>query len=351
MHDLVNAGTIPDFASLHRRPTMTSVAKAIRIEEYGGPEVMRLVEVPVGEPGPGEIRIRHHACGLNFIDVYQRSGLYANPLPLTLGMEGAGIVDAVGEGVTHLAVGDRAAYASQPPGAYSQARVMPAKCVVKLPEAIDFDTGAAMMLKGLTAQYLLKKTVPPSGLQPGDFVLFHAAAGGVGLIACQWARALGLQLIGTAGSDAKCRLALEHGAAHAINYRTEDFVARVKDITGGRGVKVVYDSIGKDTFERSLDCLRPLGLMASFGSASGPVPPFAIASLGPRGSLFVTRATVFTHIATREGTQAMADELFEVVQSGAVKIRIDQRYALADAAQAHRDLEERKTTGSSVLIP
>jgi NADPH2:quinone reductase len=266
-------------------------------------------------------------------------------------MECAGIVEAVGAGVTHLGVGDRAAYASNPPGAYAQARVMPAKCVVKLPEAIAFDTAAAMMLKGLTAQYLLKRTLPQGGLQAGDFVLFHAAAGGVGLIACQWARALGLRLIATAGSDAKCHLALEHGATHAINYRTEDFAARVKDITAGQGVKVVYDSIGKDTFEKSLDCLRPLGLLASFGNASGPVPPFAIGALGAKGSLYITRATLFTHIATQEATQAMADELFAVVQSGAVKIRIDQRYPLADVARAHRELEARNTTGSSVLLP
>jgi NADPH2:quinone reductase len=228
---------------------------------------------------------------------------------------------------------------------------MPAKCVVKLPDEIAFDTAAGMMLKGLTAQYLLKRTLPQGGLQAGDFVLFHAAAGGVGLIACQWARALGLQLIGTAGSAEKCQLALEHGAAFAINYREEDFAARVKQITEGRGVKVVYDSIGKDTFERSLDCLRPFGLMASFGNASGPVPPFAIGSLGPKGSLYLTRQTLFTHIATRESTQEMAEELFAVVKSGAVKIRIAQRYPLADAAQAHRDLEARKTTGSSVLTP
>ncbi|MDP1902074.1 MAG: quinone oxidoreductase [Rubrivivax sp.] len=325
--------------------------RAIQITAYGGPEQLQLVDLPVGEPGPGEIRIRHQACGLNFIDVYQRSGLYANPLPLTLGMEGAGVVEAVGSGVTHLQPGDRAAYASQPPGSYSEVRVMPAKNVVKLPDGIALDTAAAMMLKGLTAQYLLKRTLPVQGLEPGDCVLFHAAAGGVGLIACQWAKALGLQLIGTAGGAAKCALALEHGAAHVIDYTKEDFVARVKEITGGKGVKVVYDSIGKDTFDKSLDCLRPFGLMASFGNASGPVPPFAIGALGPKGSLYVTRQTLFTHIATREATQAMADELFAVVGSGAVKIRIDQRYALADAAQAHRDLEARKTTGSSVLIP
>jgi NADPH:quinone reductase len=325
------------------------MARAIQITEFGGPENMKLVELAVGEPGPGEIRIRHQACGLNFIDVYQRTGLYVNPLPLTLGMEGAGIVEAVGEGVTHLKPGDRAAYASNPPGAYSEVRVMPAKTVCRLPEGIAFETAAAMMLKGLTAQYLLKKTLPVEGLQAGDFVLFHAAAGGVGLIACQWAKALGLQLIGTAGGPAKCQLALEHGAAHCIDYTREDFAERVKEITGGKGVKVVYDSIGKDTFERSLACLRPFGLMASFGNASGPVPPFAIGALGPKGSLYLTRATLFTHIATRESTQAMADDLFGVVLSGAVKIRIDQRYPLENVAQAHRDLESRRTTGSTVL--
>ena len=327
------------------------MSKAIQIQQFGGPEVMQLVDVEVGAPGPGEVRIRHRACGLNFIDVYQRTGLYANPLPLALGMEGAGVIEAVGEGVTHLKAGDRAAYASTPPGSYSEVRVMPAKTVCKLPEGIAFDTGAGMMLKGLTAQYLLKKTRPVEGLQAGDFVLFHAAAGGVGLIACQWAKALGLQLIGTAGSAAKCALALEHGAAHAIDYSKEDFVARVKAITGGKGVKVVYDSIGKDTFDKSLDCLRPFGLMASFGNASGPVAPFAPGLLGPKGSLYLTRQTLFTHIATREATQAMADDLFAVVLSGAVKIRIDQRYPLAEVAQAHRDLEARKTTGSTVLMP
>ncbi|MBC7942568.1 MAG: quinone oxidoreductase, partial [Chitinophagaceae bacterium] len=318
--------------------------RAIQITAFGGPEELQLVDVEAGPPGPGEIRIRHHASGLNFIDVYQRTGLYPNTLPLKLGMEGAGVVEAVGEGVTHLKPGDRAAYASNPPGSYCEVRVMPAKNVVGLPDNISFDTAAGMMLKGLTAQYLLKKTWPVAGLEPGDHVLFHAAAGGVGLIACQWAKALGLQLIGTAGSAAKCALALEHGATHAIDYSKEDFVARVKDITGGRGVKVVYDSVGKDTFERSLDCLRPFGLMASFGNASGPVPPFAPGMLGPKGSLYLTRQTLFTHIATREATQAMADDLFEVVGSGSVKIRIDQRYDLADVAQAHRDLEARKTT-------
>jgi NADPH:quinone reductase len=324
---------------------------AVQIDQNGGPEVMKLVDVQVGEPGPGEIRIRHKAIGLNFIDVYQRSGLYQLPMPLKLGMEASGVVEAVGEGVTHLKVGDRAAYASQPPGSYCEVRVMPAKSVCKLPDAISFETGAAMMLKGLTAQYLLRRTLPVEGLDKGDFVLFHAAAGGVGLIACQWAKALGLQLIATAGSDAKCRLALEHGAAHAINYRTEDFVARVKDITGGKGVKVVYDSVGKDTFEGSLNVLRPFGLLASFGNASGPVPPFAPGILGNKGSLYITRQTLFTHIATRESCQAMADDLFAVVRSGAVKIRIDQRYPLAEVARAHTELEARNTTGCSILIP
>jgi len=327
------------------------MSRAIQITEFGGPEQLRMVDLQVGEPGPGQIRIRHHACGLNFIDVYQRTGLYPNALPLTLGMEGAGIVEAVGEGVTHLKAGDRAAYASNPPGSYSELRLIPATTVCRLPDDIAFDTAAGMMLKGLTAQYLLKKTLPVEGLQRGDFVLFHAAAGGVGLIACQWAKALGLQLIGTAGGAAKCALALEHGAAFSIDYSSEDFVSRVRQITGGRGVKVVYDSIGKDTFEKSLDCLRPFGLMASFGNASGPVPPFAIGALGAKGSLYVTRQTLFTHIATRDSAQAMADELFSVVQSGAVKIRIDQRYPLAEVARAHRDLEARKTTGSTVLMP
>src|SRR6476620_9564699 len=300
------------------------MSKAVRIEQPGGPEQLKIADVSVGEPGPGEIRIRHHAVGLNFIDVYHRTGVYPLPMPATLGLEAAGVVEAVGEGVTHLKPGDRAAYASQPPGSYSELRVMPAKCVCKLPDGIDFDTGAAMMLKGLTAQYLLKRTQPQGGLKEGDFVLFHAAAGGVGLIACQWARALGLQLIGTAGSDEKCALAKAHGAAFVINYAKEDFAARVKEITGGKGVKVVYDSVGKDTFDKSLDCLSPFGLMASFGNASGPVPPFAPGILGNKGSLYVTRQTLFTHIATRETTQQMADDLFEAVTSGKVQIRIDQ---------------------------
>ena len=324
--------------------------RAIRIHSPGGPEVLRLEEVPVGMPGPDEVRIRHHACGLNFIDVYYRSGLYPLDLPAGIGMEGAGIIEAVCEGVAHLQPGDRAAYACQPPGAYSTARVLPAKNVVRLPDEIDFETGAAMMLKGLTVQYLLRRTQPQGGLQPGDFVLFHAAAGGVGLIACQWARAMGLQLIGTAGSPEKCALALRNGAAYAIDYRREDFVARVADITGGRGVKVVYDSVGNDTFAGSLQCLRPFGLLAVFGSSSGPVPPFGLQMLAAK-SLYVSRPTIFTHLASREATQEMADDLFGMVARGEVTIPVERRYPLAEAARAHQDLEARLTTGCSVLIP
>jgi NADPH2:quinone reductase len=338
------------FGFLAKGISMTNnISRAIRIDQHGGPEQLKLVNLAVGEPGPGEIRIRHHAVGLNFIDVYQRSGLYPMTLPQQLGMEAAGVVEAVGEGVTHLQVGDRAAYASQPPGSYCELRVMPAKCVCKLPVAISFETGAAMMLKGLTAQYLLKRTLPQGGLQAGDFVLFHAAAGGVGLIACQWAKALGLRLIGTAGSDEKCALALANGAQFAINYAKEDFLVLVKEITAGKGVKAVYDSVGKDTWDKSLDCLAPFGLMASFGNASGPVAPFAPGILGPKGSIYVTRQTLFTHIATRESTQEMADDLFAAVTTGKVKIHIDQHYKLEDVQQAHRDLEARKTTGCTVL--
>jgi NADPH2:quinone reductase len=327
----------------------STLAKAVRIERFGGPEEMKLVDVNVGEPGPGEIRIRHKAVGLNFIDVYQRTGLYPLPLPLNMGMEASGIIEAVGEGVTHLKVGDRAAYASQPPGSYCELRVMPARCVCKLPDAISFETGAAMMLKGMTVQYLLRRTQPQGGLQAGDFVLFHAAAGGVGLIACQWARALGFQLIGTAGSDEKCALAKANGAAHVINYAKEDFVARVKEITGGKGVKVVYDSVGADTFMKSLDCLRPFGLIANFGNASGKVPPFDINVLAGKGSLYASRPTLFSHLATREATQEIADDLFAMVVSGQVKIQIDQSFPLERVADAHRALEARKTTGCTIL--
>jgi NADPH2:quinone reductase len=322
------------------------MAKTAIIEEFGGPERFKIVDRDVGEPGPGEIRIAHKVAGLNFIDVYQRTGLYPLPLPSAMGMEGAGIVEAVGEGVTHLKPGDRAAYASQPPGAYCEARVMPAAQVCPLPDDISFEQGAAMMLKGMTTQYLFHRTTP---LKAGDTVLFHAAAGGVGLIACQWARSEGITLIGTAGTDEKCQLALDHGAAHCINYRKENFAEKVRELTDGKGVDVVMDAVGADTFEGSLDSLKPLGMMISFGNASGPVPPVNIAILGQKGSLKITRPTLFTHIADHAACQDMARSLFAKVQSGDVKIRIDQRFALNDVAEAHRALEARQTTGSTVL--
>ena len=322
------------------------MARTIIIEAHGGPEQLKLVDRPVGDPGPGQVRIHHKACGLNFIDVYQRSGLYPMTLPAALGVEASGVIDAVGEGVTHVKPGDRVAYAATPPGAYTEARVMPAAQICPLPDAIGFDEGAAMMLKGLTVQYLFRRTTP---IKSGDTVLFHAAAGGVGLIACQWAKSEGITLIGTAGSDDKCALAKAHGAAHVINYKTEDFVARVRDITGGKGVDVVMDAVGKDTFDGSLDCLKPLGMLISFGNASGKVPPFDLGILAAKGSLKVTRQTVFTHIADHATCQQMAAELFEKVTSGAVQIRIDQRFALEDVAEAHRALEARKTTGQTIL--
>jgi NADPH:quinone reductase len=324
------------------------MAKAIRINTVGGPEVMEYVDVDVGEPGPGEARVRQMACGLNYIDVYFRTGAYPQPLPGGIGMEGAGVVEAVGAGVTHVKPGDRVAYAGRPTGAYAELRVMPAAVLVRLPEAIDFETGAAMMLQGLTVQYLFRRTFP---LRGDETILFHAAAGGVGLIACQWARALGVTMIGTVGSDEKAALAKAHGCTHTINYNKENFVERVKEITEGKGVPVVYDSIGKDTFIGSLDCLAPLGMMVSFGAASGPVPPFSLNELATRGSLFITRPSVFTYTAKREDLDAMAADLFGMVESGKVKIDINQRYALRDAAQAHRDLEARKTTGSTILVP
>lgn len=327
---------------------MTTMAKTVVIEEFGGPEKMKLVDRPVGEPGPGQVRIRHHACGLNFIDVYQRTGLYPLPLPHPLGMEGAGVIEAVGEGVTHLKAGDRAAYTSQPPGSYSEARVMPAAQVCPLPEGISFEEGAAMMLKGMTVEYLFHRTVP---LKRGDTVLFHAAAGGVGLIACQWARSEGITLIGTAGTDEKCQLALDHGATQCLNYREGDFAAKVKELTGGKGVDAVMDAVGKDTFEGSLNSLRPLGMMISFGNASGKVPPFDLGLLGAKGSLKLTRPTIFTHIADHVTCQAMAGHLFGKVLSGDVVIRIDQRFPLAEVGAAHRALEARETTGSTVLQP
>ncbi len=331
--------------------TPVTTTRAITVRQHGGPEVLQPGELPVGEPGPDEVRVRHAAIGVNFIDVYHRSGLYPLPLPLTPGMEGAGVVETVGARVTHLQPGDRVAYVSHQPGSYAEARVLPAMTVCRLPEAVAFETAAGMMLKGLTVQYLLLRTLPQGGLQAGDHVLFHAAAGGVGLIACQWAKALGLVLIGTAGSAEKCALAKEHGAAHVIDYNREDFTARVREITGGRGVKVVYDSVGRDTFEGSLDCLAPFGLMVSFGNASGPVEPFAPGILAAKGSLYLTRATLFTHLSDRATTQAMADALFDVVTRGAVRIRIGQSFALEEAQQAHRELEARHTTGSTVLIP
>lgn len=323
------------------------MARTVIMEATGGPEVLKLVDRPVGEPGPNEVRIAHKVCGLNFIDTYQRSGLYPMALPQALGMEAAGVIEAVGAGVTHLKPGDRAAYAATPPGAYTEARVMSAAQVCPLPEDVSFEQAAAMMLKGLTVQYLFHRTTP---LKAGDTVLFHAAAGGVGLIACQWARSEGITLIGTAGTDEKCQLALDHGAAHCINYRTQDWVSQVRDLTDGEGVDVVMDAVGADTFEGSLECLRPLGMLMSFGSASGPVPPLDIAILGQKGSLKVTRPVLFTHIADHDTCQAMAKQLFGKVASGDVSIRIDQRFALEEVAEAHRALESRKTTGSTVIL-
>jgi len=324
------------------------MVKAIRIAATGGPDVLEYVDVEVGEPGPGEARVRHHAIGLNYIDTYYRSGLYKTALPSGLGQEGAGVVEAVGEGVTHLAPGDRVVYAGGPLGAYSEARIMPANTLVRLPDAISFEQGAAMMLQGLTVQYLFRQTYQ---LQPGQTILFHAAAGGVGLIACQWAKALGVNLIGTVGSEEKAALARAHGAAHVINYNTEDVVQRVLEITGGAKVPVVYDSVGKDTFTRSLDCLQPRGLMVSFGNASGAVPPFALSELASRGSLYITRPTLFAYAGARPELEAMAADLFGMVESGKVKIEVNQRFPLRDAAEAHRALEGRRTTGSTVLLP
>lgn len=322
------------------------MVKTVIIEETGGPEVLKLVDREVGEPGAGEIRIRHEAIGLNFIDCYHRSGLYPMKLPVALGMEAAGVIEAVGDGVTHLKPGDRAAYASNPPGAYCEARVMPAAQVCPLPDGISFEDAASIMLQGMTVQFLFHRTTP---IAKGDTVLFHAAAGGVGLIACQWAKSEGIRLIGTAGSDEKCRLAEAHGADVCINYRTEDFVSRIKELTDGKGVPVVMDSVGKDTFDGSLDCLSPLGMMISFGNASGPVPPFNIGILAQKGSLKITRPTLFAHIADHAVCQEMARNLFEKMDSGAVKTNIGQRYKLDDVAEAHRALEARETTGSTIL--
>ena len=316
------------------------------IEAHGGPEQFRLVDMDVAVPGPGEVRIQHKAIGLNFIDVYQRTGLYPLELPHAMGMEAAGVIEAVGEGVTHLKAGDWAAYAAAPPGAYAEARVMPAAQVCPLPEGISFEEGAAMMLKGLTVEYLFNRTTP---LASGDTVLFHAAAGGVGLMACQWARSENITLIGTAGTDEKCQLALDNGAQHCVNYRSSDWVQQIGDLTNGAGVDVVMDAVGKDTFEGSLDSLKPLGMMISFGNASGPVPPFDVGILGKKGSLKITRPTLFTHIADHENCQAMAKNLTAKVLAGDVKINIGQRFSLKDVAKAHKALEARQTTGSTVL--
>lgn len=321
---------------------------AIRIHQTGGPEVLSWESVELAAPGAGEATVRHAAVGLNFIDTYHRSGLYSLPLPSGIGLEGAGVVEAVGAGVTEVAVGDRVAYAGGPIGAYAETRNIPAHRLLKLPGAISFDTAAAMMLQGLTAAYLLRKTYC---VQPGDAVLIHAAAGGVGLIACQWAKALGATVIGTVGSDAKGELAKAHGCDHVINYSTENFVDRVRQITGGEGVPVVYDGVGKDTFMGSLDSLRPLGMLVTYGNASGPVPPLDLLLLSQKGSLFVTRPTIMSYTAKRADLEALGAELFAVVASGQVKIEVHQRYALKDAAQAHSDLEARKTTGSTLLIP
>ena len=325
------------------------MVKAIKVGDTGGPEVLEWTDVEIGEPGAGEVRLRHTAVGLNFIDVYFRKGLYPAPaLPFTPGMEAAGLVDAVGTGVTGLAVGDRVAYASPPLGAYAEERIMPADRVVRVPNGVEDRVAAAMMLKGMTAQYLLRTT---HRVQSGETILFHAAAGGVGLIACQWAKALGATVIGTVGSEAKVKLAADHGCDHPIIYTRENVVERVKEITRGDGVRVVYDAVGKDTFQHSLDCLQPLGMMVSFGQSSGAVPPFDLGTLSAKGSLFLTRPTLMTYTAKREDLVASANELFDVVRKSDVKIEVNQSFDLKDASEAHRALEARDTTGSTVLIP
>jgi len=322
------------------------MSKAIQITEPGGPEVMTYVDVTVKAPPAGHIQIEHKAIGLNYIDVYFRSGLYPQEMPGGLGLEGAGVVTRVGRGVKDFQVGDRVAYAGGPPGAYSEVRNIPAGAVVKLPKSIDFETAAAMMLQGMTVEYLFNRTYK---LKKGDTILFHAAAGGVGLIAMQWARAIGVTVIGTVGSEEKARLAKAYGCKHVIYYKTEDVAERVRKITKGAMVPVVYDSVGKDTFQASMDSLQNFGLMVSFGNASGPVPPVPLTAL--RGSLYITRPSLMAHTGDRKTLEKMARNLFKMVKSGDVKIRIDQTYPLADAAQAHTDLEARKTTGSTILLP
>jgi len=321
---------------------------AVRISNTGGPEVMKLAEIDLPEPGPGEVRVAHKAIGLNFIDTYMRSGLYPVALPSGLGLEAAGVVEALGEGVDNLQIGERVAYGSGPNGAYANANNVHCTRVVKIPDAIDDQTAAAMMLKGMTAQYLLRQTYR---VQKGDTILIHAAAGGVGLIACQWAKHLGATVIGTAGSEEKAALARAHGADHVILYRDEDVAAKVRELTNGTGVPVVYDAVGKDTFEASLDCLAPLGMMVSYGNASGPPPDVNPLTLSAKGSLFLTRPTLFHYTASPEALQETAGDLMGVMASGAVKIEINQTYALKDVVQAHTDLEARKTTGATVLLP
>ncbi|CAN7410989.1 quinone oxidoreductase [Bosea sp. LjRoot90] len=324
------------------------MTKQVRIHENGSPDVLRYEDAVLGDPGPGQVRLRQTAIGLNFIDVYQRTGLYPLPLPSGIGLEAAGVVEAVGEGVGHLQPGDRVAYAGGPPGAYAAARIMPAAPLIKLPDAIKDEQAAAMMLQGLTAYYLIHRTYRA---KLGDTVLFHAAAGGVGLIACQWLSALGVTVIGTVGSEEKAALARAHGCTHTILYREENIAERVRAITDGAGVPVVFDSVGKDTWEASLDSLSPLGLMVSYGNASGAVPPFAVGQLASKGSLFVTRPTLATYMAKREDLEAAANALFAVVADGTVKIAARQAYPLAEVAEAHRDLEARKTSGSTILMP
>ncbi len=325
------------------------MVKAIRIHRTGGPDAMRWEDVEVGVPGPGEIRIRHEAVGLNYIDVYFRTGLYPAPsLPFSPGMEGAGVVEAVGEGVDSLAVGDRVAYAAPPVGSYAEERLMPADKVVKVPPGIEPRQAAAMMLQGMTVEYLLRRTYP---VRSGETILFHAAAGGVGLIACQWARHLGATVIGTVSSDEKAELARAHGCDHPIVYTREDFTDRVRELTDGAGVPVVYDAVGRDTFAGSLDCLRPRGMLVSFGQSSGKIDPFDIGILSAKGSLYVTRPTLMTYTASRADLERSAQALFDIVAGGAVRITVNQTFPLAEAANAHRALESRQTTGSTILVP
>src|SRR5947209_9072056 len=322
--------------------------KSIRIAETGGPEVMKWQDVEVGEPGDGQARVRHTAVGVNYIDTYHRSGLYPLPLPTGLGSEGAGIVEAVGPGVTVVKPGDRVAYAGGPPGSYAQSRLIPAGILVPIPEGVADETAAAVMLKGMTSQYLIRRTYP---VKAGETVLFHAAAGGVGLIACQWLRSLGATVIGTVGSDEKAAVARAHGCEHVIVSTREDVATRVWEITGGAGVPVVYDSVGKDTFPASLDCLKPLGLMVSFGNASGKVAPFDIGILSQKGSLYLTRPTLATYTASRSDLEATARDVFEVIREGQVRVEVRHTYPLAEASRVHRDLEGRRTVGSTVMVP